>query len=238
MLTAGDVYELAISQTYQGSNLVNVHHFTILPATLTSPQTKFQTLADDCKELFRGQQAAEVTYTGWKAQQVAGAGVSYSTTNCRRSGGDVYEGAHTGTLTGGISTGTANPSYEAAVVALKTGFAGRSRRGAIYVGGFHSNQVDASDPNKVNSVTLGLLATALASFLTKYGTSSPTDPSFGWSVFSRFIASGCKYVPAIPKPVLTHVQAGDAAASVARVQSATTRVLWAPMRRRKEGRGS
>lgn len=236
MLTAGDVYEVAVSQSYSSQVLINVLHFVLL-TNITGAQAKFQAVADDIKEMHRPSQFSALSYTGWKATQVAGAGVTYDLTNCRRSGGDVYEGANTGTLTGGHTTGNPLPSYTGIVVALKTGLAGRSKRGQVFPGGFSDNQADTSDRNKILASELTTLQTNVNTFLTKYKQVGGTDPSFGWVVFSRFIASGCKYMPAIPKPVLTHVNAPNAAGCFFGVTTATPRNLWVPMRRRKEGRG-
>ena len=236
MLQPGDVYELAIHQSYSQQELINVLHFKCLRA-ISGAQASFQTLADDIKEAMRPQQSAALSYTGWHAQQVAGDTISYSPTTCRRSGGDVYEGALTGTLVGGRSGTFNDASFVAMVVALKTGLAGRSRRGSYYIGGWYTTDRSATDVNRFTS-TLPVAVNALAAaLLVKYGVPSGTNLDFGWVVFSRFIASGCKYVNTASGPVYTHVQAGDQPNAKADVKSATARDLIVPMRRRKEGRG-
>ena|SRR5215831_8414859 len=237
MLAPGDVYELAVAQTYTNQVFINVWHFVLIGSTLTSPQTKFQTLADAVKEVFRPLQQQTLTYTGWKATQVSGAGISYSTTTCRRSGGDVYEGTPTGTLIGGDVSSNPMPTYNALVVALKTGLAGRSKRGQVFPGGYDNGKLSTTDHNQWAAAHVTAVQTAVNAFLTIYKQVGGTDPNFAWVVWSKFIASGCKYVPAVPKPIYSHVQPGDMPNSYFGVTSATPRALIAPMRRRKEGRG-
>jgi hypothetical protein len=236
MLTAGDVYEVAVTQSFGGSTLINVLHFVLLQ-NITGAQAKFQAVADDIKEMFRARQASSLAYTGWKSTQVAGAGVTYSATTCRRSGGDVYEGSSTGTLTGGDAAGAPGASTQALVVALKTGLAGRSKRGQVYPGGYDVNRLAAGNRNEWSSTHIANVQTDLNTFLAKYKQIGGTDPNFGWVVWSKFIASGCKYVPAIPKPIYTHYQTGDMPNSFFGVTTATPRIVVVPMRRRKEGRG-
>lgn len=236
MLTAGDVYEVVTTQSFGGSTLLNTLHVQCLIA-ITGAQAKFQTLADDFKEMQRPAQAASCSYSTWKAVQVAGTGVTYSSTTCRRSGGDIFEGNHTGTLTGGVTSGAPASSFMAVVSALKSGLAGRSRRGALYLGGCDTNSLDATDRDRWGAAYLTSLGTAQATFFTKYKGTGGTSPDFKWVIFSKFIASGCKYVPASPKWIYSHVQPGDAATCMADVTSVTPRVLVVPMRRRKEGRG-
>lgn len=236
MLTAGDVYELAVRQSFGGSTLFNVLHFQ-LKGVPADPQASFQTLADDTKELLRVKQAAALTYVSWKATQVAGAGVTYNASNCRRSGGDFYEGNFTGTLTGGDASGAPGPSYTAVVVSLKSGVSGRSKRGQFYIGGIDANALDTTNRNLLGATYATAWTTALATYNGKYKYPSGTSVDFNWVIFSRFIASGCKYVVTSGRPVLTHVQAGDAVASVVNVTSATVRTALSPMNRRKIGVG-
>lgn len=236
MLIAADVYELAIKQKYGGSDIYNVLHFQ-LKANLAAPQTSFQTLADDIKELLRVKQASALTYDSWKATQVAGSGVSYGLVNCRRSGGDFYEGNFTGTLTGADTSAAPGPSFSAMVIALKSGVSGRSRRGQVYVGGLDANALDSSNRNNIAASYITAWTTAINTFLGKYKYPGGTSPDFNWVIFSRFIASGCKYAIVANKPVLTHFNAPDAVGCVVNVTSATPRTAVAPMNRRKLGRG-
>ena len=236
MLAAGDVYELALKQSYGGSLLYNVLHFQLKGALLT-PQAKFLALANASKEMLRVKQASTLTYVDWKATQVAGAGVTYGVSNCRRAGGDFYEGVFTGTLTGADVSGAPGPSFSAVVVALKSGFAGRSKRGQFYIGGLDANALDIADRNLLAASYVTSWGTALATFGGAYFGPSGTDPDFNWVIFSRFIASGCKYVISGSRPVLTHVQAADAVGCVVNVTSATVRNVVSPMNRRKKGVG-
>jgi hypothetical protein len=236
MLTTGDVYEVVTTQSYLGSTLLNVFHVQ-LRAPLATAQASFQTLADDFKEAQRLAQFASLTYSTWKATQVAGAGITYSTTTCRRTGGDVYEGNHTGTLFGATSAGIASASFNAMVTALKSGLAGRSRRGQVYTGGWGSTAYDSSNNDRFSAALLTSMTGQWTTFFNKYKLTGGTSPDFVWVIWSKFIASGCKYVPASPKWIYTHVQPGDQANSATNVTSFTPRALVVPMRRRKEGRG-
>lgn len=236
MLTTGDVYELAIKQSYGGSTLLNVYHFRLL-RTLTGPQAAFQSLADTTKNRFRTDQAAALSYVDWKATQVAGAGVTYDPTTCRRSGGDVYEGTFTGTLTGGNTAGAPDASFMALVCALKTGFAGRSRRGSFYLGGWDANDQSSANRNLWSAARITSIQSACNAHLASFGAPSGTDLDFRWVVFSRLIASGCKYVIVNNRPTLTHVQAANAADSWRDVTSCTPREAIVPMNRRKLGAG-
>lgn len=237
MLSAGDVYEVVTTQTFSGSTFLNVIHVQCLIA-ITGAQAKFQTLADDLKEMQRTSQSSSLSYTTWRAFQVSGAGISYSTTTCRRSGGDIYEGNHTGTLTGSTTGSAPASSFVALVSALKTGLAGRSRRGSMYLGGHDQNNLSGTDRDYWAAAFLTTLGTAQTTFFNKYKGTGGTSPDFKWVVWSKLIASGCKYVPASPRWIYSHVQDGSQATSMADVTSVTPRALVVPMRRRKEGRGS
>jgi len=239
MRAVDDIYEVVSTQSYLGSTVLNVFHLQVRAAlsSASAAQTAFQTAADDFKEMQRVNQSSLLAYSTWKAFQVAGAGVTYSTSTCRRSGGDVYEGNHTGGLTGGNTTSAGTASYNALVSALKTGLSGRSRRGAIYMGGIPYTTLDTSNENQFLATYIALVVTQQAIFFNKYKQTGGTSADFQWVVWSKFIASGCKYVPASPKWIYTHVQPGDAVASAASVTSVTPRSLVVPMRRRKFGRG-
>jgi len=234
LLQAGDVYELAVRGEFLGTTHLNILHFSLIDAhTAAQAQSRAQVAADAWKEVWRGNQHQSFNWIDWRFQQVAGAGITYSATTCRRSGGDVYSGALSGTLTGAAVTTEPLASTQAVVAALRTGRVGRSYNGRTFVGGWAEGTVVG---NSITSVTLGSLQTALSSYLATYGVLG-TDLHFSWQVFSRLIASGCKYVNALPRPVLTHVQAGDQVNCVKSVQSATVESLLAPMHRRKAGVG-
>ena len=236
MLTTGDVYEMAISQTYLAQRIINVLHFKCL-VNISGAQAAFQTLADDCKEIFRTRQSQNLSYLSWRATQVAGTGVTYSTTTCKRSGGDTYEGLFTGGLVGGDTNIQPGQSYVGLVVALKTGLAGRTHRGMIYAGGYDIATYQFSNRNHWDATFLNNVATDLAAFYGKYGVPSGTNPNFGWVVFSRITASGCKYQQTASGPKLLPFAPPDAAGSKSDVKTVTPRLLSSPMNRRKEGVG-
>lgn len=235
MLTAGDQYEVALRGTHGGSQIINVLHVKLIDTQAASAFiTHVQTFADAWKETWRGQQTSGFTWVDWRAQQVAGAGITYDSATCRRSGGDVYSAAFTGTLTGASTGAQELPSTLAVVCSLRTGQVGRSKNGRTFIGGWNTNKIVG---NTITAGTVTALQTAVNTFLATYG-SGGTDTHLEWGIFSRFIASGCKYVPAVPKPVLTHVQAGDQAGAHHVVTSATVNAVVAPMHRRKQGIGA
>jgi hypothetical protein len=232
--TSGDVYELAIRADANGVPHFNIIHFVLeQDRTAAQMQTAGQTAADAFKEIWRGDQHTSMAWKDWRFQQVSGAGVTYNASNCRRSGGDVYTGNLTGTLTGGVGTSDAYASSIAVVTSLRTGFVGRSKNGRMFVGGFPEGAING---NSMVSATAGNLTTNMATFFGLYGDGG-TNPDLTWVVWSRYIASGCKYVAALPHPVLTHVQAADHLNSYVPIQSATINTLLAPMHRRKPGVG-
>jgi len=236
MLSPGDVYEVVSFQSFSQQVFITTLHVKCLTA-ISGAQAKFQTLADAWKEVGRPWQSPALSYVSWKATQVAGDGVSYDAQTCRRTGGDVYEGQHTGTLIGGTgSASQAGPSYEALVTALKTGLAGRSRHGSFYLGGFNTTAKDATDVNKWAAVHLGNIQTNVNAFLVAYG-GGAGSPDFQWVVFSKQIACGCKYQIINNKIVYAPFTPGNQAAAKADVKSGTCRTLVVPMNRRKEGRG-
>jgi hypothetical protein len=232
----GDVYEVATHYTFGGSNMYNVFHFK-LKAAVINQQAAFLALANALKDLMRPVQNSLTTYVDWRAFQVAGDGVTYSSATCKRTGGDVWEGVHTGTLTGSVAASATGPSYQGLVVNLKTGLVGRSRRGSFYIGGFDNNNQDATNRNRWSAATITSLTTAIASFFGVYNASTGTDPEFAWQVFSKQIASGCKYQIIDNQNQYKTFTSPSPATASAPVTSATPRALIVPMNRRKEGRG-
>ena len=236
MKQVGDVYEFAIRQTYFSQTLYNVLHFK-LKAVPADMQVSCLNVADDIKVMMQASQENTLAYAGWKATQVAGNGITYDAVNCRRSGGDFYEGVLSATAAGTSAGNAPGASYAAIVIALKTGISGRSRRGQIYIGGLDVNGASTADRNKVDATVKSTLEGRIATFYAKYKESSGTSTDWEWVVFSRLIASGCKYVITGNKPTLTHVQAGDQANASTYVASAVVRDYLAPMNRRKVGVG-
>jgi hypothetical protein len=234
MLTNGDVYEVSLRATNLTQAHYNVLHIRLLDdQTESNFLTNLQAFCNAWKEVWRGGQNANFAWQSYRAVQVAGAGITYDTTTCRRSGGDLYDGIFTGTLVGGISSADSLASFNALAILLKTGLAGRSRQGHAYIGGNSENDVNG---NTWASAMVAARQADLDAFVGVYGNLG-TDTHLEWVVFSRFIASGCKYVPALPKPVLTHVQAGDQAGASRIIRTATISPLVTPMHRRKSGIG-
>lgn len=234
MLTAGDVYEVAVRSDYIGDKFLNVLHAQLLVnRSAVQLQADLLAFANAWKEVWRPSQSNGVAYERFDAHQVAGTDVSYSVVTCRLIGGDVYGAVLTGTLAGGVSGTDGLATYNNVAAIHRTGLRGRSRMGKSFIGGWTEGQVVT---NTMASGTVTTLQTALDVFRGVYG-SGGTNANLQWVVFSRFIASGCKYVNALPKPILTHVQAADPGASTSPVLTSTVSGTLVPMHRRKHGVG-
>lgn len=234
MRQIGDVYEVAMELSVNQNYALTVQHVKLLTAATPAQMvTRISAFADAFKEVWRPQQSTSTNWVAWKAQQVAGDGIAYNVNNCRRSGGDVYENAFGGTVVGGIGGADPVAASLAVVASLRTGLVGRSFNGRAFIPGWSETNVNGDDMLAANRA---ILQTNADNFALVYG-SGGTNVDLSWGVFSRFIASGCKYVKALPRPILTHVQAGNQAGSFTTIQTVTVDSLLAPMRRRKPGVG-
>lgn len=231
MNTVGDVYELAIKQTYQGSVLTNVLHFKH-EFIIADQAAEYLALANEVKDALRVNQSVNLAYTGWTMRQVAGAGVTYDPATCKRSGGDVFEGLFTAPTAGSLSTTTDGDSFSAMVAALKTGLSGRSRRGRIFVGGF---LVGERTGNLWSAGRTSGVQTALDAIKTAHGAAA-VAPHLRWVVFSRQIASGCKPNTVHPHHMTTFATP-NAAGSYAAINAVVCSNVIAPLHRRKLGVG-
>ena len=198
-MPTNDLYEVSTRQSLLGQVLINTIHVREVAATLTEGerQSTLQIFADAFKDLTKANQHNTVTYQTWRASQVQGAGVTYNPATCKKVGGKVYEGNLTGALAGAEAGGAVVATFAAMIIKEGTGFAGRSRRGRIHIGGVStslSNATVGQIPAAVSNQT-----TVINSFRALYG---PVAPAASWEVivWSRRLATGCS-------PASTHPHA-------------------------------
>lgn len=134
MGVANDAYRLSIRGTYDGQEIVNVLHFNLLE-TVSDDEALAETIAVACKNQIRLLQVDDFVWSDWTAQQVRGSAVTYNSETGLPSGGALYEGPLTGTLTGADATNDGLPGTSALLIRLTTGVAGRRRRGRLYIAG-------------------------------------------------------------------------------------------------------
>jgi hypothetical protein len=231
-VATNDVYELAIRQRFRSQVIVNTYHLAA-NGGFTPTQAQAQTLADAHKELWRSAQHNTLSYETWTLRQVWGAGVTYNTSRPIRTGGRVYEGNHSGTLTGNWSTGTPLPPANALVVQLRTGLSGRRNRGRLYIAGLRIEDVGSA--GEVLAGTKSALDAALATHLAAYGNGG-TNVDWDWVVFSFRYASGWKPGPTHPHP-LTYYGPISTQNEANYITSAVCGTAWRVQRRREVGVG-
>ena len=193
-MATNDVYELASHATFFGQDIVSLMHFEA-NGGFTPSQAQAQTLADDWKEMLRQGQSQYLAYTTWTLRQVWGSGVTYHTSRPIRTGGRVYDGTHTGTLTGQNTSTSPLPSSVAAVIQWKTGQTGRRNRGRTYMAGLSADALTSS------GLIIAGFITAMNALITTWSNkyfSGGTDANWDAGIFSFRYASGWR--PALAHP--------------------------------------
>lgn len=190
MLTIGDTYQFTLRQTYLGQVIENVLHAKLL-AVPGTPLTTFATFMTDWITAVHALQSNALTYTDWKAVQVAGAGVTYSTTSCLPTGGDEYAGVLTAQA--GTLSGEALPATDCGLIDLGTGLRGRSYRGRKFVAGITEG---IQNGGTIAAGTVTSVQATINTFFAKYGVGG-SDTTLRWGIFSLDIASGCKTQPIV-----------------------------------------
>lgn len=193
-MAVDDTYVLTVSSRSPAGVMQNSLAFnrTIETAPIAGD---FATVAIAMKDLYRTSQSTGVTYVGWRARQVRGAGVTWPAgPDCNPIGGNLFEGLFTTNTTGGNPIGML-PAQCAMVVTMKTAQIGRRHRGRNYFSGLTEDNQDAG------TWSGSLLTTIDANWLAFYNTYTPAAPVSGFrlGVWSYRTASGCA-----PNPV-THV---------------------------------
>jgi hypothetical protein len=232
-MSTNEIYELAAHQRVAGQDVVNVTHYRYIGGG-TVGQSHGLTLGNDFKEAIRARQnATNVSWTTWTLRQVWGTGVTYNNTQPIRTGGALFEGAYTGTLTGGVGTGEMLPPATAALVKLTTGLAGRSKRGRFYVAGLG---VGGLTNGTLNSVEETALQGGLDTWFNKYKADGGTSPDFTLVIFSFRLASGWRRSPSTGD--LEYVGPIATDDSSFNVTSVDVQSIWRQQRRREIGVGT
>lgn len=229
-MATDDVYKLALRATLNGKDVVNT--FAVRMKTNPEPTVAaFTTLASFIAGELETWQVDDLTYIDWRAQQVRGAGTTYSTTPPFSTSTVSYSGSYSGTIVGD-STGTPLPNNNALVVAVNTGQSGRRRKGRFFVGGIAEVWVDDNslfNPGHLVNIqaTMQVIADAL-----KVG---GTNTDFEMGVWSERIATNAKYVNTISGPVLTSQGTPDPATAYAGMTSLSARNIVGSQRDRRPG---
>jgi len=192
-MAVDDVFQITVSASQFG-NLRQNTFAVIQTETGDVNPTDLGILAAAFKEVHRAQQHPSVTYTGWKARQVAGAGVTWPSVgaDCTPTGGLFFEGTFLTDTTGGnTGSGEALPPQCALVTTLRSGLIGRSHRGRVFSYGYAEAQQTSGD---WASGLLTNIETAWDSFYLAYAVAGP---AIGWQfgIWSQVIASGCRVLP-------------------------------------------
>ena len=228
-MAIGDIYKISISASGLGMQYLNT--WAVYQKQSTVSDINFQQLANTLKEAIRGNQGLWYTYTTYRAVQVRGGSVSPVAGECRRTGGLVYEGVMTGTLTGGITTAEALPPQCALVMTLKSPEYGRRHRGRIYFGGL---QETAQDGGLWGSALVSTLQANANALVTMHGPAG-TDPTWQLGVWSERTATGCE-MRGTP-PHLTNVETPNLATAFTPLSSILVRPTVYTQRRRTLGVG-
>jgi hypothetical protein len=227
-----DVYRLSIIAGGPAGQLINTYHFRMKTAP-NPTEAQWNTVATDCKEIYRLLQQNSTVYNMWRAVQVRGLDVSYTARPCKATGGALFEAIFTTLTSGGASNFDDLPHQCAQVTTLRTAQVGRTRRGRIYAFGFSEQDQDAG-------VWTGTLTTAIttawATFLGKYGNNSPTDPNFQLGVWSNRLATGC--TPGPDGRLQPGASTPSPEAAFAAVTTSVVRNIVRTQRRRVAGVGS
>jgi hypothetical protein len=235
-VVTNDVHQFAIRQTIAGQMLVNTYHVRQENVTGDLNQAEAQEIADRLKEACRGRQHSALSYVTWSARQVRGAGVVRDAEDCSITGGSLFEGTFTGTLTGAqTANGEALPPQDAQVVTALTGNAGRSKRGRLYLGGLPEN---AQNAGTWLSTWVTDLQTAMDALLISFsaGGEDANIMRYRLCVWSETLASGCK-PQANPPFTRVNVQPGNPSLASADVIAYKVRSEVRAQRRRQVGVG-
>ena len=230
-MAVGDVYQLTLLQLYAGQRIMNTLAFD--RKTAGDPiQADCFDLATDWMNRLREHQMDTLVHTGWRVQQVRGAGVTYGL-DCTRDGGMLFEGPYAPPSNGTHTAVDGMPPQSAIVTTLRTGIAGRRRRGRFYLAGWSELQ---QNHGTVASLFVTELQTSWNAQLVQYGVAG-TDPQWRLGVWSHRIASGCEPGAAHPHSP-TNVDPPNPADAFRPVVDTTVRNIVYGQRKRTIGVGA
>ena len=229
-MATDDVYSLALEATLNGRPVINT--IAVRRKQSAEPTTAdWTSIATDIVDSLKGSQVDDLTWSSWRAQQVRGAGASYSTTAPFFTSTVSYAGTFTGSQVGQL-TGTPLPNNNAILVSVQTAQSGRRRQGRFFLGGIAENWVD--DNSLVNATQLATLQTALNGLVTDYKNGGASS-AWEFGVWSMRIATNAKYVWTTSGPVLTSQGAVSPSTAYLAMENLVARGFVASQRDRRPG---
>lgn len=192
------VMEVAVKAIQNGQELVNVLHFRVKNASgVAAPAVGLAILAEAWANQLDDVQSNTVSWISWSARQVRGADVTYSPTTGKPSGGQVFEDAISPAIVGDGTT-EALPPATALITSLRTGYAGRAKRGRTYLFGCTEGMGTGVSPS---AATITAVQALYDAYLASYGVSGG-NPDWEWGVWSYRTATDRYQDPTNPKVTL------------------------------------
>ena len=177
-VATGEIWQMVYQMAYRSQTVENVIHFRERTGLSTIAQVKQS--AADFWSLMRPFIVGDVVLTQIICKQVTPTAL------------DQQFGAANSGETAGSSSGAGVALTVALVLTLRTGVAGKTHRGRIYVPGFSLGQaIDSGD--KVNPSVQSTLNTQADAILTEFGDASGTDTHLALGIYSRLIGGTSPY---------------------------------------------
>lgn len=182
MPAIGQIWQVTYQQSLDGQLLENVIHYQGIPATSTPAAVA--AAAQQFWVFLQNIQATAVVYTAMIVKQMTPLAFDEQI-------------VLPGTATGAVASAQFN-NVISAVITKRTGTAGKSHRGRMYIGGIPLTF--ATDPNKLNTTGATALGTFTGNVMARYGPSG-TDPTIQLILYSRAIGGTSPFTLAGAQPV-------------------------------------
>jgi len=202
MPAIGDIYQVTYQQTLEGQTMENVIHFREITGASTPAQinTAVQTFLTTLSLA----QSNQVVYTAIIVKQMTPLAFD--------------ERILTPTTTTGANSSPAFNNTIAIVCTKRTGTAGKTHRGRIYIGG--PPGTFTTDGNRLNATGASAMGTVTSTWMSTYGPTG-TDPHLQIGVYSRVIGGSLPFTVAGWQPL----------------SSIDTQIIFGNQRRRRIGVG-
>jgi hypothetical protein len=214
-MAANEIYRLTLRQRMFDQECHNVLYFKFLTSNAT-PQGLRGTIADTFWAQLSPIQSADVEYLAARSRGI----VPYS---------DTEETVAAATVQG-ILAPPSLPALNAAVISLRTGLPGKSKRGRFYLCGIPGDQLSG---NGLVGGYVTSIQTAFAALQNLYGAGGSNN-DYQWGVFSPKLG-GTLYTPTPPKQ--PYYSDPFNAAGFVPISSVVARPIVASFVSRKQGRG-
>jgi hypothetical protein len=198
----GQIYQVTYQQVLDGQVMENVIHYREITGASTPAQIR--TSAELFWTFLTNVQATNVTYTSTIVKQMTPLAFDETITVPP-------------TASGGLSSALAN-NVVACVLTKRTGTAGKTHRGRMYIGGIAS--IHWTDPNRLNTAGATAFGTFVGNVMGLYGPSG-TDTHLQIGVYSRAIGGSHPFSLAGWQPLT----------------SIDTQIIFGTQRRRRVGVG-